>query len=81
MSVKLKDKKKLKHLLIINGFSQRGFASEIKISGPYLNQIANGTRDPSPKVAKKICDGLAVKFEDIFFVNHDNKSYQKTNTA
>ena len=35
------------------------FAKEIGISAPYLSQLANGTRTPSLRVAKKIEDATA----------------------
>jgi len=76
MNIKLKDIQAFTKLLIVSGFSQRSFAKKIDISGPYMNQIANGERCPSPKVAKKICDGLNVEFDDIFFIEHACKSKQ-----
>lgn len=76
MNIKLKDIQAFNKMLIVSGYSQRSFAQKISISGPYMNQIANGERCPSPKVAKKICDGLNVGFDDIFFIQQDNKSKQ-----
>lgn len=76
MNIRLKDVQEFNKLLIISGFSQRSFAKEINISSPYMNQIANGERSPSPKVAKKICDGLNVGFDEIFFIESANKSKQ-----
>lgn len=78
MVIQLKDLNKFREMLAVKGFTQRSFAKLISISGPYMNQIVNGDRNPGPKVAKKICDGLDVEFDDIFFIQYDNKSYQKT---
>lgn len=68
MKVKLKDPQTLRKLILQNGHSQRSFAELIKISNPYLNQIINGEKFCSGKVAKQISDGLEVTFEDIFFI-------------
>lgn len=52
--------------LIKKGYTQRSFARKIGISSPYMSQIINGSRNPGPKVAKKVCDGLSVCFDEIF---------------
>lgn len=67
--------------LISLGHSQRSFAKEVGVSVPHFNQIINGNRNPSPKIAKKICDGMGTGFDEIFFVNSDNKSYQAKTIA
>ncbi|MBG9548547.1 helix-turn-helix transcriptional regulator [Cytobacillus firmus] len=69
MKIKVKDTEEFKKLLLIKGFSQRTFAEATEISGPHLNLIINGERNPSGKIAKKIADGLEVGFEDIFFID------------
>lgn len=68
MKIKLKDPISLKKILLVKGYSQREFAETTQISTPYFNQIINGERHPSGKVAKKITDILEVKFDDIFFI-------------
>lgn len=68
MVIQIKDVKKLKELLIIKGFTQRLFAREINLSYQYLNKIINEELQPSPKVAKSICDKLETQFEEIFFI-------------
>lgn len=79
MKICIKDNK-FKELLIRKGMSQRGFAKEIGISGPYMSQIVKGNRHPGPQISKKICDGLEVGFDDIFFIQNGYKSKQ-TKTA
>lgn len=81
MNVKIKDSQDTTKRLILLGFSQRGFAKKIGISGPYLSQIISGKKTPSPKIAKKICDCLGAAFDDIFFIQKDNKCYQAKTTA
>lgn len=76
MKIILKDHHELKKLLLQKGYSQRSFAEAIEISPPYFNQIINGERHPSGKVAKKIVDVLKMDFDDIFFINDACKSYQ-----
>lgn len=81
MNVKIKDSQDTTKRLILLGLSQRGFAKKIGISGSHLSQIISGKRTPSPEIAKKICDGLGVAFDDIFFIQKDNKCYQTRTTA
>lgn len=81
MVIKLKDQHDFAKLLIVNGHSKRSFAKKIKISNAFLIQISNGDRNPGPKVAKKICEGLDKEFDEIFFTEIDNKSYQNKSSA
>ena len=78
MKIKLKDTNKFKKILLIKGYSQRGFGRELGISEPYANQIANGTRNPGPKIANRIIELLSCEFDDIFFIDEDSKSKQST---
>lgn len=80
MKISFKDPKSFRRMLMSNGYSQRKFASAADISGPYMSQIVQGKRNPSPNMAKKICDTLEVQFDDIFFVDSGYKSNQ-TKTA
>lgn len=52
---------------IKKGFSQRELAKRTNLSSALISQIENDERNPSPNSAKKICDVLGVKFDDIFF--------------
>ncbi|OKP81595.1 hypothetical protein A3842_10970 [Paenibacillus sp. P3E] len=74
MNISFKDPKKFSKILMINGYNQRKFASAADISGPYMSQIIKGKRNPSPNMAKKICDTLDLKFDDIFFIDSGYKS-------
>jgi transcriptional regulator with XRE-family HTH domain len=70
MKIVLKDPDGLKKILLQKGYSQRSFAEATEISSPYFNQIINGDRSPSGKVAKKIVDVLVMDFDDIFFIEN-----------
>lgn len=63
--------------LMKNGLTQRGYAKTIGVSGPYISQIFTGNRNPGPAIAKKICDSLKYKFDDIFFIQSGYKSNHK----
>lgn len=76
MKINLRDTNEFRKMLLANGYSQRILAKRIQVSPPYLNQIINGERYPSAKVAKKIVDELRIKFEDIFFIDDACKSKQ-----
>jgi len=64
----------LNELVLKKGFTQRSFGRFIGISEPYANQVLNGKRNPGPRIAKKITDGLNVEFEEIFFIESACKS-------
>lgn len=74
--VAVKDPDHLHELIIKSGFTIRSFSKEINISHPLLAQIISSNRNPSPTTAKKICDGLNKKYDDIFFIVDVNKSTQ-----
>jgi len=47
--------------------SQNWFARHIGISSGYLSQMLNGTRDPSPRMRRKILDILSgYEFDELF---------------
>ncbi|NBI05794.1 helix-turn-helix transcriptional regulator [Senegalia massiliensis] len=77
MKIFLRDSSQIKEILLKSGFSQRSLGRKISISAGYINQIINGERNPSGKVAKDICQALKIDFDDIFFIKHDYKSNQK----
>lgn len=68
MKIQLKDKYRLQELLLRKGFSKRELGRKAHISEVYSQQICNGDRNPSAKVAKRICEALEVTFDDIFFI-------------
>lgn len=69
MKITLIDPNEFRKLLMSSGYSQRTFAETCEISTPYINQIINGEKFPSGKIAKKIVDVLELEFSDIFFIN------------
>lgn len=64
----MKDVEGFRELIVKKGYSQRSFGRVLGISESYVAQIANGIRNPGPKVAKNITDVLDVDFGDIFFI-------------
>lgn len=66
MKILLKDLDSFEELLIRKGHSKRSFAEAAKIGQVTALQIANGNRNPSPRIAKRITDALEVEFDDIF---------------
>jgi transcriptional regulator with XRE-family HTH domain len=76
MKIRLRDVTDFKKRLLLKGVSQRGFGRAINVSESYAAQIANGSRNPGPEIAKKIVDFLEVNFDDIFYIVDDYKSDQ-----
>lgn len=76
MKILLVDPVDFQKKVVMSGHSMRGFAKHIGISSPYMIQIANGNRNPGPKIAKKIVNGLECSFDEIFFVDSGCKSGQ-----
>lgn len=68
MKVQIKDLENFNRLLIKKGLSKREFGRKANMSEPYAQQISLGQRNPSPRMAKQICDALGVEFDDIFFI-------------
>lgn len=66
MKIKLKDVIGFEELLIRKGYSKKAFAEAAGIGQVTALQICNGDRNPSPRIAKRICDTLEVEFDDIF---------------
>lgn len=58
-----------------SGFSKRAFARKCGLSESTFIQISNGKQSPRPNTAKKICEGLHLKFDDIFVI--EEKSSEK----
>lgn len=66
MKIRLIDPIQFEELLIRKGFSKKAFAETAGIGQVTALQICNGDRNPSPRIAKRICDALEVSFDDIF---------------
>ena len=68
MKVSLKPKV-LKEKIARRNMTQNCFALELKISSGYMSQLFSGTRNPSPKLRRKILDAPELNeknFDDIF---------------
>ena len=50
------------------GYSQKRLVEELKLSINYISMLENGRKNPSPGVAKKICNILNKEFDDIFYI-------------
>lgn len=72
--LRIKDKASFDISLAKKGLNYRKFADDIGISHPYLSQVVNGKRSPSPYTAMKIAKGVGKKTDDIFFILSGNKS-------
>lgn len=70
ITFELKEPKKTKLLIALNGHTIRSFSKEIKVSSSFLTQVLNTDRKASAKTAKKISEGLGKEIEDIFFVSN-----------
>ena len=75
--LQFKDSTKVKMMIAKKGNSLREFAKVIGISHPYLSQILNGNRNPSPTIAAKVAKGLEVEIEDIFLITNVAKDNLK----
>ncbi len=64
--------------IVENGYSYRQLAEKAGISQTTISLIVKGERNPSPDSAAKLCQALNCQFEDIFFINNDYKSNQKS---
>ncbi|CAI8875980.1 Helix-turn-helix transcriptional regulator [Brevibacillus sp. IT-7CA2] len=76
MKIKVKTQE-FAQVRIKKGYSQRGLAREINRAVSYISQLESGNRNPSPQVAKEICDALDAQFEDIFFIESVHKRERK----
>ena len=58
------------------GYTYAGLAKEIGVSKTTIGSIYTGKRNPSPRVAIKICEHLGKQFELYFFVSNVHKKEQ-----
>lgn len=61
----LLNKKKIKQIMFLKGFSNRSLAKTVSASQEYISQIVNGKKSPSAKITLKIANALDTKTEDI----------------
>lgn len=73
LTIKLKNSDSFKKILIKKGYTYKSFAKEVEVSQPFISGIISGKKNPSPKVARKIADVLQIDWDDIFFIQNDNK--------
>lgn len=76
MIINCKSLVKLNGLRLRLGYNKTEFSQKIGLSKPMTVQICNGTRHPSPRSAKKICDALQVEFDDIFEIVTSEKKQE-----
>ncbi len=64
--------------IFINTIKEAGgynsLALKVGCSQTMLSLIAKGTRNPSPVIAVNICAETGKKFDDIFFIESNDKS-------
>jgi transcriptional regulator with XRE-family HTH domain len=75
-TVLVKDIDLLIEQIVKKGFSYRKLAEKANCSQTQISLIVKGERNPSPENAINICKALECKFDDIFFINLDDKSNQ-----
>lgn len=76
-TVLVKDIDELIEKIVKKGYSYRKLAEKSNCSQTQISLILKGERNPSPENAVNICRALECKFDDIFFINIDDKSNQK----
>ena len=76
-TVLVKDIDELIEKIVKKGYSYRKLAEKSNCSQTQISLILKGERNPSPENAVNICRALECKFDDIFFINNDDKSNQK----
>lgn len=76
-TVMIKDIDKFIEKIVENGLSYRQLAKKANCSQTLISLLAKGERNPSPENAVNICKALGCEFNDIFFINNDDKSNQK----
>jgi len=72
----VKNSDEIRELISLKGETVRSFSRKNGISYGYLSQILNG-RKPSPKVAKKISDGVERPIDSLFLFSKVAKSDTK----
>lgn len=76
----VKNPDEIRELISLKGETVRSFSRKNGISYGYLSQILNG-RKPSPKVAKKISDGVERPIDSLFLFSKVAKSDTKPKEA
>lgn len=63
--------------VVTSGLSYRELAKRANSNPTTISLLAKGERNPSPELAVNICKALNCNFDDIFFINNNDKSHQK----
>lgn len=72
----VKDVESLDKAIKLNGYSFRSLAKICNCSQTQISLIIKGERNPSPKLAKKLCSVLKIFFDDFFYIFNNHKSNQ-----
>ena len=64
--IKLKNIDHFNELLARMGYNHNQFSKVAGMSLPMVSLISKGKRSPSPKMAKKITEALALPWDDLF---------------
>lgn len=75
-TVMIKDIDEFIEKVVTKGLSYRELAKRTNSNPTTITLLAKGERNPSPKLAVNICKALNCQFDDIFFINNDDKSNQ-----
>lgn len=75
-TVMIKDIDEFIEKIVTKGLSYRELAKRTNSNPTTITLLAKGERNPSPKLAVNICKALNCQFDDIFFINNDDKSNQ-----
>ena len=71
------NKEKLQKDMQLAGYSTTTLAKDVGCSKAHISSILNHERNPSAKIAVKICEQINGKFEDYFFIETVHKKKQK----
>ena len=72
-AVIVKDIEGLIEVIVKAGYSYRQLAKATNCSQTQISLILKGERNPSPETAINICKVLKCSFDDIFFINNNDK--------
>ena len=73
----VKDMETLRKDTVLAGLSYAELAKDIGVSKTTIGSIYTGKRNPSPRVAMKLCERLNNQFERYFFIESVHKTEQK----
>lgn len=64
----------LTHARIKAGLSLRDLGKEVSLSAMTLSYYENGIRNPSPRVARRLCDFFKCEFDELFAIEYGGNS-------